>query len=325
MDRGYNSTAPQIAYNTLVSSTPCASTLSSGDSLSCLRALPFSIINKALNISTFGLTPFAPAIDGDLIATYPSSQLSSGAFVRVPLLIGTNSDEGTAFGSAYWPNGLMVNSDDEFLSVLNSTNLIPETSKTAAIIQYLYPNIQALGIPSFTTYPEVIEPNSTAANSVGLQYRRIAAYFGDIVVTAPRRASNIAWSTFNVPSYAYRFDVTVNGVPAITGATHFEEVAFVFDNTAGAGYATDPFAGTPISSLNLAKQMSRSWVAFITQLNPNMNGCRGANQWPIYNTSSGAGMDYVFTINGSSHAEEDTWRGEGIAFISDNALGVYGR
>jgi carboxylesterase type B len=327
---GFNSTVYQTLYDTLVTNTSCTATLSNGTSLSCLRSLPFSELNSALNISTSGLGPFAPTIDNDFIATYPSNQLSAGNFVRVPFLIGTNTDEGTAFGSGYGPNGTGVNTDAEWLQALNTT-LISPSPDTAAIISALYPNIQALGIPSLTTFPLVITPNSSVAASVGLQFRRIAAYIGDLVVNEPRRASNIAWSTFNVPSYAYRFDVTVNGVPPVIGATHFQEVVFVFNNTLGQGYAVDPFGNLSASDSekfqNLAIQMSRSWVSFITELDPNANGVQGASTWPVYNATLGGGLgsNMVFTVNQSSYAEPDTWRGEGIGWISGNARDVYGR
>ncbi len=38
------------------------------------------------------------------------------------------------------------------------------------------------------------------------------------------------------------------------------------------------------------------------------------------------GSNIVFTVNrtGSSYIEWDIWRGEGIALINGNALGVYG-
>jgi carboxylesterase type B len=326
----FNSTVYQTTYNTLVTNTSCAPTLSNGTSLSCLRALPFTELNAALNISTTGLQPFAPVIDNDFIATYPSTQLSTGNFVHVPLIIGANTDEGTSFGLGYGPNGTGVNTDAEWLQTLNSTGISPD-SDTASIISALYPNIQALGIPPLTTYPSIILPNSTIAEGLGLQFRRLAAYFGDIVVIAPRRASNIAWSSNNVSSYAYRFDVTVNGLTPIFGATHFQEVAFVFNNTLGQGYAVDPFANLTASEStafqNLALLMSRSWVSFITELDPNANGVEGVNEWPVYNASmgGGAGTNMVFSVNETSYPEPDTFRGEGIAWISEHAWDVYGR
>lgn len=323
LDGGYNSTSPQKAYNTLVQSTSCASDLGTPASLDCLRALPFADLNTALNTSGNGVSPFPPTIDNDFIYTYPSSQLSSGNFVHVPLLIGSNSDEGTAFA----PNGFGISTDAEFLNILNATQLIPPDSTTASIISALYPNIQALGIPSLSTFPDIITSASAQTLGVGEQYRRVEAYFGDVVLIAPRRASNIAWSKHNVSSYAYRFDVTVDGVPPIIGATHFQEVAFVFNNTAGQGYAIDPFTNTTVNFGEVANFMSRSWVGFITQLNPNKHGLKGKNHWPAYNamTGGGAGDDFVFTVKKSPHAERDTWRGEGIAWIGDNALAVYGR
>jgi hypothetical protein len=71
---GYNSTQPQEAYDNLVSNTSCATTINTQASLSCLRALPFSELNAALNISINGLPNFAPVIDNDFIADYPSKQ-----------------------------------------------------------------------------------------------------------------------------------------------------------------------------------------------------------------------------------------------------------
>ena len=163
---------------------------------------------------------------------------------------------------------------------------------------------------------------------VGLEFRRNVR---DIVVIGPRRASNQAWSAFNVPSYSYRFNVTVSGVAPIAGATRFQEVAFVFNNTRGEWYTVNPFGNLSVSDVakfdNLAIQMSRSWVSFVTELDPNEDGIPDADVWPIYNstTSGGEGMNMVFTVNGSSYAEHDTFRGEGIAFVSENALSVYGR
>ncbi|KAH7342187.1 Alpha/Beta hydrolase protein [Rhexocercosporidium sp. MPI-PUGE-AT-0058] len=321
LSAGYNSSDGQTAYNLLVTNTSCSSTLNSipDTTLSCLRALPFTKLNGALNIprNRF-IFPFAPTIDGDFIATYPSVQLSQGNFVKVPLLIGANSDEGSSFGARYGA----PNTTAQFLSILNTVNLISPSSTAASILAAVYPAIPALGIPSLTTYPD-LGPSSSLVKQFGTQARRLFAYFGDITVIAPRRASSLAWSASNVPSYAYRFDVTVNGIPRSSGATHFQEVAFVFNNTLGIGYATNPFANTTRAFEDLAVQMSRSWVAFVTTLDPNNHGLQGVNSWPVYNATTGE--DFVFTVNSSSFAEPDTFRAEAISWISENALGVYGR
>ncbi|PMD21774.1 alpha/beta-hydrolase [Hyaloscypha hepaticicola] len=279
-----NSTAYLDVYDSLVSSTSCLTTLGSGNSLSCLRSLPFHELNAALNTFADRIGPFVPIIDNDFIATHPSIQLSIGNFVRAPLLIGSNTDEGTSFGINYRPNGTGVNSDAEWLDTLTSTGIEPN-SQTAAIISYLYPNIQALGIPNLTTWP----------------------------------ATNQVWSAYQLPSYSYRFDVVVNGVPTFLGSTHFQEVAFVFNNIDGEGYATNPFGNMTAHDnekfVNLSKLMSRSWVSFIVDGDPNLHGLEGVGTtWPV---------NIVFTVNltGTSYIEVDSWRGEGIAFINGNGAG----
>lgn len=225
-----------------------------------------------------------------------------------------------------------MNSDAEWLDVLRSTGIEPDF-QTAAIISYLYPNIQGLGIPNLATWPRNIAHDSNFTLQLSSQFRRMASYFDDVVVHAPRRATNQAWSTYQVPSYSYRFDVVDNGVPTYIVSTHFQEGAFVFNNIDGEGYATNPFGNMRADDnskfVNLSNLMSRSWVSFIVDGNPNFHGIEGVETtWPVYNSTLGGGMgsNMVFTVNrtGLSYIEWDSWRGEGIAFISENALGVYG-
>jgi carboxylesterase type B len=114
----------------------------------------------------------------------------------------------------------------------------------------------------------------------------MASYFGDVVVHAPRRATNQVWSAYQLPSYSYRFDVVVNGVPTFLGSTHFQEVAFVFNNIDGEGYATNPFGNMTAHDnekfVNLLKLMSRSWVSFIVDGDPNHHGLEGVGTtWPV--------------------------------------------
>jgi carboxylesterase type B len=63
--------------------------------------LPFAQLNQILNttgpLGSLGQV-WAPVLDGDLIQQKPSVQIKAGNFVRVPIIAGANSDEGTAFG-----------------------------------------------------------------------------------------------------------------------------------------------------------------------------------------------------------------------------------
>ena len=113
---GFNSTVYQTLCDRLVSSTSCASTLQINiqSSLSCLPQLPFNELNLALNGSSNNARAFLPFMDNDFISTYPSIQLSRGDFVKVPFLIGANTDEGTAFGAGKEPNGTGINTTAEF-------------------------------------------------------------------------------------------------------------------------------------------------------------------------------------------------------------------
>lgn len=304
-----NAVSAQQGYDVVVKTTGCST---ADDQISCLRGLPFDTLNNVLN-ATAGY--FQPVIDGDFLATLPSKQLESGAFVHVPFLIGANSDEGTAFGQRG------INNDSDFMALVMSRGADAETAK---IMSYLYPDIPAIGIPATLV-------DATTSTTLGLQYKRQAAFAGDYLMIGTRRASCEAWSTFGIHAYCYRFNVLVAGVPAEVGSTHFQEVAFVFDNTNGYGYVLDainPFTGEPPTYTKLAKIMSRMWVSFVVNLDPNKHGIAGVPKWPAYDINDGLGaQDMVFDANVTTLAypERDTFRAEGIAFINEVAASQFGR
>jgi hypothetical protein len=111
-------------------------------------------------------------------------------------------------------------------------------------------------------------------------------------------------------------------------------VAYVFDNTAGVGYAVDPFANeTSPAYAALAKTMSTAWVNFVTGLDPNGAapggglGLAGGSPWPSYNATSGGGVGrgVVWSVNGTgSYVEPDSFRAAGIHWMIDNCLAVFG-
>jgi carboxylesterase type B len=88
------------------------------DALQCLRDLSYSSLNTVINTTLFS-GAWSPQIDGDLIATYFSDQVTKGNFVRVPIVVGANSDEGTSFA----PKGL--NTTEQFLKTLICESCFP--------------------------------------------------------------------------------------------------------------------------------------------------------------------------------------------------------
>ena len=292
--------------------TDFASTVNCTD-LDCLRALPYATLNAAVNatVLTLNNTIWKPIIDGDFIQGPTSAQLKSGAFVQVPIIDGANSDEGTAFGivpmntRAQWNNTLQTEIGD----------VVTLTADQASKVLAAYPaNITDGAVP--TNLPLSYVPDA----AFGAASRSSDAYYGDVTMIAPRRATCEAWSAFNVSAYCYRFNTIPAGIPAAVGVTHFQEVAFVFDNTDGLGYSyagVDPFEGEPDSYVQLAATMSGAWGKFVATGTP-------GDFWPAY--VEGA-QNWVFDANvtGLGFVEDDTWRSEGIKLINSWAESVYYR
>jgi hypothetical protein len=62
-------------------------------------------------------------------------------------------------------------------------------------LMFLYPNIQAVGVPGLDKWP-VIQPGDEVAQRMGLQYRRTAALFGDLYVVLPPAQEEIRGSDY---------------------------------------------------------------------------------------------------------------------------------
>lgn len=298
-----NYTAYQSSYDALVSQVNCTH---AKDTLQCLRELPFETLNSALN-GTYGYPrySFTPVVDGDLVKKPGSSQLDKHEFVKVPIIAGTNTDEGTAFG----PTG--VNTTNQFYEYLTGGSLnIKTPPDVARKILKLYPDDPSQGVPEFLGNKRV--------PSKGYQWRRTSAFAGDFMMHANRRRQCEAWAESSTPAYCYRFNVRSADVPLLSGATHFEEVAFVFRNFAGLGYHYGkPFAGTPQSYFDLSSMMTSMWASFIHDLDPNPGVVNKSIHWGSYNKAKP--LDLFLDANTTSHMEPDTWRKEGIDYINSVA------
>lgn len=104
---------------------------------------------------------------------------------------------------------------------------------------------------------------------------------------------------------------------------------FVFDNVIATGYdsTTVPISEEGPAYVALAKGMSNAWVNFVTGLDPNGAGLEidGVAAWPVYNATEGGGVgrNVFLDTNGSSVAW-DSYRAEGINWMIENSLAVFG-
>lgn len=105
-----DSSALEPKYQSLLADTGCSD-------LACLRSLPFEDLNDVLNQTKF--ITWVPAIDHDIIQGFTSTQLITGNFVKVPIISGTNTDEGTAFSP------LGIDTEIDFINVLTCKTRFP--------------------------------------------------------------------------------------------------------------------------------------------------------------------------------------------------------
>ncbi|BCS26837.1 uncharacterized protein APUU_51548S [Aspergillus puulaauensis] len=296
-----------VLYNDVLNSTNCTR---ERDTLQCLRSRPATDLKAA-----FQGVNYYPVIDGKIITGLPSVLLKEGRFVKRPLLIGTNTNEGTTFSVA---SGRGVNNSADFREMIaqySGGHGLTSTTLDALVDQYVNQlsdkEAQAgLGTVLLSPGPEY-----------GSLWGKVTLYAGDYQFNAGRRYSTQLWARYGVPVYSYRFDAVPNGIPSETlGATHFQEISFVFRNFDGVGYEVNPLQSTSTglqqSYRNLSTRMSQMWLNFAATLSPNAHQAPKANgTWPVYRNENATNI--VFHLN-ATHLEPDTWRSNAIGRLLDS-------
>ncbi|KAL3456163.1 Alpha/Beta hydrolase protein [Aspergillus heterothallicus] len=183
------------------------------------------------------------------------------------------------------------------------------TPTQISAISSLYPNDPSVGIPlAYVGIPPEVP--------YGLQFKRVAAFAGDYQQHAGRRLLVETYAQTGLAVYSYLWNVLVNGIPSsIYGATHFQEVAFVFNNVDGIGYAADPFANKPRSYVELADLMSKMWVHFAHDADPNFDGA--ALEWPKYLPGNATNLVFDTDYPRLGYVAQDNYRAEEISYLQD--------
>jgi acetylcholinesterase len=195
----------QHMYDNLTATVGCSN---SKDSLQCLREVPYDAIAP---YGYRGLEWFH-AIDGSFIPRSGQESLRQGKFAKIPIIVGTNTDEG--FGV----NG--VNTNEQAIEQLLTSKRWNINVAEARRLLELYPNDPTLGEPygwGNRTWPEN-----------GLQWKRYQSIASDLTMVAPRRLLAESMSQSVKQVYSYRWDAPkYNNTPNSIGINHFSEVGFL--------------------------------------------------------------------------------------------------
>ncbi|KAH7091971.1 Alpha/Beta hydrolase protein [Paraphoma chrysanthemicola] len=277
----------QHMYNNLTAAVGCSN---ASDTLECLRAVPYE------TIAPFGYQglEWFHVIDGSLIPRYGQESLTQGKFAKIPLITGTNTDEG--FGV----NG--VNTDEQAIEQLQTSKRWNIDKDEAKELLHLYPNVPSLGEPygwGNRTWPEN-----------GLQWKRYQSIATDLTMFAPRRLLAEKMSAYVDNVYSYRWDAPkFNNTPNTIGVNHFSEIPFVFGNTE---QRITPL-GNNSANIELSRRVMRMWTSFAYDLDPNGHGIANLPHWPQYGENA---SNFVFRAD-VSYVEADEDRREGVSFIND--------
>ncbi|EXM14738.1 triacylglycerol lipase [Fusarium oxysporum f. sp. vasinfectum 25433] len=289
-------------WNKLLHTTNC----SVAEPVACLRKLPTNELSAVLNSSFASPPSWGQVVDGDFIPASGRALLKKGKFAKVPLLMGTNFDEGTEFASQG------INTTSQFAQYVRSVGVAKPAVHS---IEKLYSNNPAVGIPG--TLKGRPEGHLTY---LGRQYKRAAAFSGDVFQHGGRRLTTQSWAKQHIPVWSYHWNVLVENVSPAKGASHFQEVVFTFNNVNGQGYDTvvsnNPLAGKPARLVKLADVMSTAWISFIVNHNP--NSYAQSLTWPQYRERSGKNLVFDDNVTGLAYSESDSFSHIQIAYIIDN-------
>lgn len=273
----------------------------SSNQLSCLRNLSTEALFAAAPSQVWN-----PIIDGDFLTGYPSQLIRDGKFNNVPLLIGTNTDEGSSFSIS----SPVPNSEQDLFNGLMFWRSYALSPPTIRRLLELYPNDPCHEPPYEIT-------NCSVFPSKGLQWRRGAAIGGDMVMVSGRRKMCELYTRAKQAVYSYRFDTILYGKTALQGVQHFDNVAYSFQNISGLLGPSPKYD----AERRLSRSIGEAYVRFVYSLDPNAGKGEDASgmdalrlpYWPKYDV--GKPVNMVLNASGP-YVEPDTFRKEGIEFLN---------
>jgi len=264
----------QASGDAIVSALGCAES-SDAASVACLRSLPTAtILAEQSNItsaaSLTSLAAFFPNVDGDLIPQQPILSLALGEYNHVPIMEGTNHDEGRLFVAlAFDLNpqvGTIMAADYPIAIQGVAAALVTESSGLLATSGTTAATSSGSNAAEVNLITQEILHQYPLANYAG-PGEALGAVLTDGLFSCTANISDEIFS-LSVPTYAYQFNDENAPTPELPpvsfpyGATHTDELQFLFT-----------LASTPSTlsnaEKNLAGVMQNYWSSFARSGTPN--------------------------------------------------------
>ncbi|KAJ5806185.1 uncharacterized protein N7503_003787 [Penicillium pulvis] len=252
-----NVTESQFSYNRLVTRTGCNET---ENTLECLRGLDVSDLQSENIVTPLPGAPgnplylYSPTIDGDLVQDHTYTLFQQGKFIKVPVIFGDDTNEGTIFV----PVGTSsVGQAEEFIK-----DQFPSMSKDQMTkIHKIYLN----------------KNQTKEFPNAGLYWRPASNAYGELRYICPGIHMSSIYAAAGVPSWNYHYavldpDDDTKGF----GTTHTVEVNAIW----GPDYvSTNPPDSYYTSNAAIVPVVQGYWTSFIRSLNPNTHRVASSPRW----------------------------------------------
>jgi cholinesterase len=251
----------QYQYDALALRLGCTGGIAS--TLACLRSkTAVELQENNFNIPYPGAEAaprymYNPVIDGDFIRELTYTAFEEGSFIKVPVIIGDDTNGGTSFAppttSTLAQSNVWMHNQFPYL-----------TTAQLADINSLYPN-----------------PNQTACPNVGCYWRQLANTYGEMRYMCPGIYITNAFAEHGSPqqSWHYRWNVEDPAqVAAGEGVPHTVELNAIFGpfNTRGSSPASYYPNGTNAHAVPVVQAY---WTSFIRSFDPNTYRLGGTAEW----------------------------------------------
>ncbi|KAF7912297.1 uncharacterized protein EAF01_001318 [Botrytis porri] len=213
---GLGTVSGTLSWNALAASLGCSET---GGALACLQAADALTIKSYIEHA--GLS-FQPIVDNLTRISNPQLKRANRQIANVPVLIGSNSQEGSAF-------------------VYGQSNI-------TAALQALFPGNATLQAEVFATYPVGQDGLNTPAAVVEQIYT-------DIIFQCPSAIVANSSSAAGYPTFRYYYNATFANIQPFPGlgAYHSSEIPLVFGNLP---------ANSTAAEISLSALIQKSWANF---------------------------------------------------------------